>query len=228
MPRPNRGRPATAVEISKSVTTAVPASPRVMTAAAMFGLGVDESHRLEIVPRSRIALPAGGVVFITGPSGGGKSTVLHLIMHACAHRRRPVIAVDDQPLPPDLPLVDALCADEDFDRCVSLLALVGLADAFVMLRRPAELSDGQRCRLRIAQAIDAAARHSSAVIVIDEFGATLDRITARNIARSLRRWVSSTRHTFVCATTHDDLLEPLQPDVLVYKGLGGEMEVIER
>ena len=41
---------------------------------------------------------------------------------------------------------------------MELLSLVGLGDAFVMLRRPRELSDGQRARLRIAQAIELAER----------------------------------------------------------------------
>jgi len=98
-----------------------------------------------------------------------------------------------------------------------------------MLRKPSELSDGQRYRLRLAQTIDLAQRESSgAVILADEFAATLDRQTAQVIARNVRRWTSKTAHTFVAATTHDDLLEALEPDVLVFKGLGDQLQVLTR
>ena len=63
------------------------------------------------------------------------------------------------------------------------------------------------------------------MILADEFGATLDRLTAMNIARGMAKWVRNTTHTFSAATTHDDLLEALGPEVLVWKGLGAEMEV---
>lgn len=106
-----------------------------------------------------------------------------------------------------------------------------------MLRRPCELSDGQRYRLRLAQIIsmlmhdDAAALARPSVVLADEFGSTLDRITAQTVARNLRRWVdrhSSRVISFILATAHDDLLEALQPDVLVWKGLGDAVEVLTR
>lgn len=213
------------VTIERSVATAVQPSERVLQTAAMFGLGVDEQRVLNIVPSTEVALPAGGIVFITGPSGGGKSTVLRAIGGQCAAQGIPVIdfdgADDDRAA---VPLVDAF--DLPLQETTALLALAGLGDAFVMLRRPAELSDGQRYRLRLAQAIRAAQQcNDGAVILADEFGATLDRLTATVIARNLRKWISKTAHTFICATTHDDLLEPLDPDVLVYKGLGEQIEV---
>jgi len=135
--------------------------------------------------------------------------------------------------------------------------LAGLNEAFVMLRRLSELSDGQRARYRLAEAIAAAetvdpdAPAGWAVVLADEFGATLDRRTARTIARQVRRWV--TRSTtaegsrpaaelpgaeppgagfpgvcFVGATTHDDLLEPLDPDQLIVQHPGGRTDVHRR
>lgn len=212
------------VTIEQSVATAVQPSQRVLQTAAMFGLGVDDQRTINIVPQTEIALPEGGIVFITGPSGGGKSTVLRAIAEQCAAKDIAVIDFEQRDEGADAPLVDAF--DLSLEDTTSLLALVGLGDAFVMLRSPGQLSDGQRYRLRLAQAIRSAQqRGGGAVIVADEFGATLDRLTATVIARNLRKWVSKTNHTFVCATTHDDLLEPLEPDVLVYKGLGEEIEV---
>ena len=217
------------VEIEFEAATAVRPSPRVLETAVMFGLGVDESRRMRLVPRTRIRLRRGEVLFVTGPSGGGKSTILRLIANAAAAHGLAVIDASHLPEPRNVPLVDGF--DQPLEQTMELLARAGLADAFVMLRRPCELSDGQRWRLRIAQMIDEAEqrrRESGALLLIDEFGATLDRLTAKIIARNVSRWVRSARHGLVCATTHDDLLESLEPDVLVYKGLGGEIEIESR
>jgi ABC-type ATPase with predicted acetyltransferase domain len=215
------------IRIEQSFATAVAPSPRVMQTAAMFGLGVDDQRELAVVPPTQITLPRGGVAFITGPSGGGKSTVLRLIDAACVAKGMATLSFDDLPALPDAPLVD--CFDRSLEETTKLLARVGLGDAFVMLRRPRELSDGQRYRLRLAQTIDRVERRGEASIILaDEFGATLDRITAKVIARHIRRWVSRTIHTFVCATTHDDLLEALEPQVLIVKDLGAAIGVHTR
>ena len=67
------------------------------------------------------------------------------------------------------------------------------------------------------------------LVLADEFGATLDRTTAAALARNVRRWVSSNPEIcFVAATTHDDLLEALDPDVLIEKRLGGQIAVAHR
>ncbi len=215
------------VKLQHSVATAVEPSERVMETAAMFGLGVDEQRSIQIVSPCEIPLPPGGVVFITGPSGGGKSTLLRLIEQESRADGLCVIRFDDLPELGDRPLVDAF--DISLGETMALLAMAGLGDAFVMLRKPSELSDGQRYRLRLAQTIDLAQRSSSsAVILADEFAATLDRQTAQVIARNVRRWTRKTTHTFIPATTHDDLLEALEPDVLVSKGLGDQLEVLTR
>jgi len=221
------------VVIEQSVETAVRPSARVCETAAMFGLGVDGTRRLAIVKRCEVPLPRGGVVFVTGPSGGGKTTILKLIGEQCRRVSLHVIDFATLPAPADAPLVDCFSRPGlELRDVLSLLALVGLGDAFVMLRTPGQLSDGQRHRLRLAQAIDRAEQESTAggasIMFADEFCATLDRQTAKNIAAGVGRWVRKTAHTFVCATTHDELLESLEPEVLIYKGLGEEMEVVAR
>ncbi len=229
-----------------SVPTAVEPSPNVCAVAAMFGLGVDETKTLAIVPPTSLALHPGQIVFITGPSGSGKSSLLRLIndeLSAKSPTSR-VLRFDGLAPPADKPLVDGFAdLGLSLEEVTTLLSLAGLGDAFVMLRKPGELSEGQRYRLQLARLLaevhrpphpsgDSGLAHEQplTVILADEFGATLDRITAKVIARNLRRWVCRSPQPvcLIVATTHDDLLEALEPEVLMFKGLGAELEVVTR
>ena len=90
-----------------------------------------------------------------------------------------------------------------------------------MLRTPAELSDGQRYRFRLALGLSKKPRW----IVADEFTATLDRTLARVIAFNIRRLADRTGTGFLLATTHEDVIEDLDPDVHVRCRLDGEVSV---
>ncbi|MEL7088948.1 MAG: ATP-binding cassette domain-containing protein, partial [Planctomycetota bacterium] len=221
-------------------------SPRVVEVAAMFGLGADQSQTVDVVRPTAVTLRPGQLVFVTGASGSGKSTLLRLIAEALDARRPPDVDVIDfagLAPPPDRALIDAVDDGElPLDRALRILSLAGLNDAFVMLRRPSELSDGQRYRFQLARTMAKVETASNAqggpnsetdgagfsVVLADEFGATLDRTTAAGVARNVRRWVTpSANICFVAATTHDDLLEPLAPDTLIEKHLGGGIDVVE-
>ncbi|MEM1108248.1 MAG: ATP-binding cassette domain-containing protein [Planctomycetota bacterium] len=220
---------------------------RVVEVASMFGLGVDRTQRLAVIPLVELTLRAGQLVFVTGASGSGKSTLLRLIREALAERAGAVsgeipgagvrcLDFSALPEPADVAVVEAVDGGVlPLDRVLRLLSLAGLNDAFVMLRRPSELSDGQRYRFRLAQMmaqVEAAAADGEGdtmvVVLADEFGATLDRTTAAALSCNLRRWLNSEpRVCFITATTHDDLLEPLAPDVLIEKRLGAGIEIVE-
>ncbi len=223
--------------------SAVDATPRVRGVAAMFGLGLDAERTIDVVPTTRLPLRRGQVVFVTGPSGGGKSTLLRCLRQAwekqnASEFRLPLLDFAALPAAPESALVDALPTDT-LDDALRCLALAGLNDAFVILRRPSELSDGQRYRFTLArlmasvEALPNATESPSgdaprAVVVADEFGAALDRLTAKVLARNVRKWVDRSGVCAVLATTHDDLLEALRPDVLIEQHLGGRLTLSRR
>ncbi len=224
------------LELERSVKTRVEPSPCVLRVAAMFGLGVDEQREAVIVPRVSVDIEAGQIVFVTGPSGGGKSVILRLIEGGLEGQEGVrVVRFDGLAALGRRPLVDSLAelvGDEGLEGALRVLSLAGLSDAFVMLRRPSELSDGQRYRLRLAQAmaeVRGVKGDGLCVVLADEFCSVLDRVTAKVIARNVRKWTRRDGGVcFVAATAHDDLLEPLEPDVLVVKDLGERIEVMRR
>jgi hypothetical protein len=261
------------LHLQHNVRTQAEPTDRAMQIAVMFGLSLDGTQTHTIIPPTELTLAPGQIVFVTGTSGGGKSTLLRLISEAMSKElpggrgraceppeqaglyasravrsggsqnpprppmRPALICSEDLPTLPDQALVDALAQDKSdaapsatLQHVCHWLSLAGLNDAAVMLRKPSQLSEGQRHRLMLAQAMAVASRQqeSWSVLLIDEFGSTLDRTAAFALARSVRRWVVKSNVCLVAATTHDDLLEPLSPDVLVEVAPGGQCDVHTR
>jgi ABC-type ATPase with predicted acetyltransferase domain len=193
----------------------------------------------------------GDVVFVTGPSGSGKSVLLRCLVEAMRAAEPParIVNLADAAPPAGVPVIEGLPAE--FEEALRLTSTAGLADAFVLLRPPEELSDGQRWRLRLAHALarllepaaeggrpgtvtarkaggSKGARRPLApmrILVADELASTLDRLCARAVAYRLRRLADREGVTVLAASAHDDLVEDLAPDVLVVKGAGAEVEV---
>ena len=63
-------------------------------------------------------------------------------------------------------------------------------------------------------------------IFADEFCSELDRITAAVISYHLQRYAKRHNVTFILASSHEDILLDLAPDVIVVKELSGPTEVI--
>ena len=254
---PNRAH-MTTLKLQHHVETMAEPTERTLQVAVMFGLSLDATHRHTIIPPIEVPLAPGQIVFITGVSGGGKSTLLRLIKKQLiadsgldndkpvSHRPPELICADALPPLPESALVEALARPEvaqikpgkpgqankpaDLDQVCHWLSQAGLNDAAVMLRTPSQLSVGQRHRLQLAQAIAVAHRADAdwSVLLADEFASSLDRTTAHALARSTRKWVTRSNICLVAATAHDDLLEPLSPDVLVELSPGGQCEIHTR
>jgi uncharacterized protein len=175
-----------------------------------------------------IGVPAPAeLTLLLGSSGAGKSTLLRRMRrHARAMRLR-VVNLTSFELPA-LACVDCF-PKRSLESTLRLLAQVGLADVGAWLTRADRLSDGQRFRLRLALAIDTASRcRRRCLIVGDEFGASLDRVTAILSAAALRRAVAgSSTLSALIATCHEDLTAALDPDTVVRCDFGRH-DVIKR
>ena len=127
----------------------------------------------------------------------------------------------------DLDLGDRILIESlpvETEQAMHLLSACGLGEAQLMLRTPAELSDGQRYRFRLALGL----AFEPQWIMADEFTATLDRTLARVIAFNIRRLADRTGIGCLLATTHDDVAEDLDADVRVVCRLDGEVRVERR
>lgn len=178
-----------------------------------FGIGFETGQNV-IADDVELPIQPGDVVCFTGSSGSGKSS----LMRATAAQLEYVINIDELDLGQKC-LIDGLeCPFED---AMKWLSLCGLSEAQLMLRTPAELSDGQRYRYRLAKGLSL----QPDWILADEFTATLDRVLARVIAFNVQKMASRERIGFLLATTHEDILSDLQPDLHVQCDLGGEIGV---
>ncbi len=196
-------------------------SDRVTTVMRMFGVGIDRLKDQRTTHTCTVEVNDGDIVYITGPSGAGKSVLLREMQTAVPDDEK--IIIEQIALPADRPAIDCVGGSGTID-ALSLLSYAGLSDVFCMLNAPANLSEGQKYRFRLACALASGRKF----IFADEFCSNLDRITAGVIAYNVRRFAKRNNVTFFLASAHEDILADLQPDVLVVKSFAGEAEVTYR
>jgi len=107
------------------------------------------------------------------------------------------------------------------EEAMALLGVVGLSEAFVMLRKYKELSEGQKYRYKLAKMI---ALEGDAFF-IDEFGATLDREMAKVLSYCIQKWARRNKKMVIVATTHRDLADDFNPSIVIDKKFGQTTQV---
>ncbi|UIS24568.1 ABC transporter [Pseudomonas phage ZY21] len=202
--------------VNKTFPSSVVRSRRVIEVAEGFGLGLEDKE-FTVYKDFEIEVNQGDVVYITGQSGSGKSLLLKEL--AKQMRNTEMVADIDEVSLQEKPLVDQIGGSTD--EAIKILSLAGLNDAYLMIRKPSELSDGQRYRFKIALLMTSGAN----VWVADEFGAVLDRVTAKVVAFNLRKQAARVGATVVVATTHKDLREELAPTIYVDKRFKDKIQV---
>ena len=154
------------------------------------------------------------ILLICGKSGSGKSTILREIYG------------DVKPIEYDY----SKCVISQFPRLseeetCDLLASIGLASVPTWLRKPQELSNGERARLDIAKAIYDA---NGGIVLLDEYTSVVNRSAAKSMSYALQRYARQKNLKIIIASCHFDIIEWLQPDYmfnLEHKDENGEVEM---
>mgnify|MGYP000666378701 CR=1 FL=1 len=182
--------------------------PRTDEVRRLFGLPRREPPAI-LFERVALRLAPGRLLYVTGPSGGGKSTLMRRVAESLSD----VIVVGCDPPPGDAALIDWIAPGRPLAVAMRALAVCGLAEPRLWLRRVAELSAGEHARAALARALAAAlARVPKPVVVCDGFAEGLHARLAASLASNLRRLVTGLGLCVIVAGTRDELVADLRPD----------------
>ena len=210
-------------KVDKSFETKTTLSERTAAIGEAFGLGISETRRFQVFTNFEINIEPGEIVLITGDSGSGKSTLLHEIkaqMSGLVEFGGNIEQISVSGVDPEEVLIEGV--GDNISEAISILSFAGLNEAFLMLRKFKELSDGQKYRYAIAKMLS---KNESKTWIFDEFGAVLDRVTAKVVSYTVQKIARKTGRTLIVATTHEDLVQDLKPDIWVQKKFGDEIFV---
>jgi ABC-type ATPase with predicted acetyltransferase domain len=154
------------------------------------------------------------IMLICGKSGSGKSTILREMYGD-------VKAIKYDYNKAVISQFPKLSEEESCD----LLCSIGLSSVPSWLRKPNELSNGERARLDIAKAIYDA---DGGIILVDEYTSVVNRAAAKSMSFALQRYVRQKNLKIIIASCHFDIVEWLQPDYifnLEHKDENGNVEL---
>lgn len=204
--------------INVAFSTRTQRDERVLKIAESFGIGL-EDREWTIFKDFKVDIDKGDIIYINGQSGSGKSTLLREVSKGLAAHGLSVANIDDVVFE-DKPVISQI--GKTLEEATQLLALAGLSDAYLYIRKPSELSDGQKYRFRLAKLLE----QNADVWVADEFGAVLDRTTAKVVSLNFSKTARAHGKIVVLATTHTDLTSELAPSLTIHKRFQDRVEVI--
>lgn len=191
---------------------------RAQEVSRLFGCPRYQEHYGEILIHDAITFPVTGIVFVTGTSGSGKTSLLNTVFKTI-----PNTQMLEEFSNIEVSLVDAFCDEFKWSvaQCLRWLGCFGLAEVRVYLTSFRYLSEGQKYRARLARLL---AKNPSCV-VIDEFLSVLDRQTARVVAFQFQKLCRMHGIAAIIASSHNDLIEPLGVDSLVLIHLNRKIDI---
>lgn len=166
---------------------------KVNTVKGMFDFQNDESI---FEYNTTIDLPKKWQIgVIVGPSGSGKTTVAQeLFGEFFTPKFESQCFIDDIPT--------------DVKNTSRILTSVGLSSVPDWLKPYSVLSNGQKMRADLAQAIAS----DNSMILFDEFTSVVDRKIAQICSYSISKAIRKTNKQFVAVSCHYDILDWLEPD----------------
>lgn len=183
----------------------------------MFGLTKDSLYKTRFECKCDIEIDSGDIVYITGPSGSGKTVILKELEKGICQQKQ--INLSGITLPNNKAVID--CIEVNLPTALKCFSTAGLADCPALLNTPANLSEGQQWRFKLALALAS----NKPFIFADEFGSLLDRITAACVSHSIRKFADRHKVTFILASAHQDILLDLSPDVIVTRNISNGTNV---
>lgn len=154
------------------------------------------------------------IMLICGKSGSGKSTILREIGNI-------------KPIEYDYnkAVISQFYGYTEEEVC-DLLGGVGLSSVPTWLRKPQELSNGERARLDLCKAIYDAGKGQ--IIYVDEFTSVVNRDVAKSMSYALQRYIRQKDLKIVIASCHFDIIEWLNPNYIFnlnHKDENGNVEL---
>ena len=180
-----------------------------------FGLSNIKEH--VIVTNFELNIELKKIYYISGYSGSGKSQILRKINENLEKLYDVIYIVKwDRLKIPNKSLIEFF-RNISSDERLSILSKCGLGEAWKFVSLYNDLSDGEKFRFILYKSIMDLRDKPNPVLIFDEFAATLDRITAKAIANNISRLRDKFGITFILASAHDDLIDYLNADVVIFK-----------